>query len=144
MNIGKLLDFLNESISEGFATDSSPVIALCRNTKVSLDSEKAWIESPIVDVELDGDEVDLIMTSLKERKGMSVSELTDKLNSLSVKYRECSLFVCGDYEPIEGQEGWTYRQDMPVITAVRNPELNIIGVMPWYDGYEKELATEGI
>lgn len=145
MNIGGLLDFLNESVSEGIATDSSPVIALCRNTKVSLDSEKAWTESPIVDVELEEDEVNLLMTSSIERKGLSISELVDKLSNLSVKYRECSLFICGDYEPVEGleeKEDWKYRRDSPVISVVHNPELNIVGVMPWYDGYEKELGTK--
>jgi hypothetical protein len=139
LKLNALIECLSESLESKAVSHSSPVVALVRNTDAGVDSQEAWKVFPVIDVQKEDDQINLIMTSSKDHPSLTVAELSSLLNGLLPDCGEHNLFAAGDYEPVEGCEDWECRRDTPVIAAVRNSEMQMYGIMLWYEGCEMEL-----
>jgi len=131
-----LLGYMEEALDMGAATESSALAALVRVPEIPLGSEESWREVAVVRLEVDDGDIDVILDPDCPRS-MSVSELRAWAAALPAESLDHDLFVPGPVEPVKGE--WSARRDVPVIAAVFNPEDQLFGVMPWYEGCEAEL-----
>lgn len=120
--------------------DHCDLIALVHDSDLASDGGFNFREFPIVDIHADHDdsEINLIFEKGKGVKGLSADEFVNRVSSLPHKCGKYQLFT--GYNAPEEIEGYSFRLDIPIIGIIRHKEKPILGLLQWFEGFEKELG----
>lgn len=74
----------------------------------------------------------------KDVRGLSADEFVKRISSLPHKCSNYQLFT--GYNAPEEIDGYSFRLDIPIIGTIRHKEKPILGLLQWFNGFEKELG----
>ena len=136
MKLHTLLGHIDEAESTGDLSGASPVFAVVRNEKASLDSPEAWDAISIVDLEVaaESGSIDLIADASEAATDMTVAALRARAAGLSAD--------CFGHEVFVGQraDGAVADETVPVVEAYGDEHG--LGLMSWFEGYEDWLQSQ--
>jgi hypothetical protein len=127
---------LDEALSQDEIDESSTVVALYRVPELSVDSEDGWDARPVVALERDEEDIDLL-TYGASGTALTVADLRDWYSRNS-DCGQCELFVPD--LPVKSAKDSSYRRDVPAIAMVLNKRLSQFGVIVWYEDCDSELG----
>ncbi len=136
MQMASWLADLDEVLSEGTVDESSTLITLHRVPGTPIESDGAWDARPVVAIERDQEDIDLI-TYNTALTPMTVADLRAWFSE-HPDCGDCELFVPEPWE--QADEDLSLRHDVPAVAMVVNARMSHFGVLVWYEGCESELG----
>ncbi|MGV8083589.1 MAG: hypothetical protein AB2L09_08170 [Coriobacteriia bacterium] len=134
MRLESLIDYISEALENGDAHPDTPVLVIRRDMDFELDSEEAWQEAPIQDVQVDGDDVDIIEGDLGSAS-LDVGELLARLSAIEAGADERFVYARGKTVDL-GAETFV-RIDSPVLAFTSRPADGVVGLIVKFEGWEE-------
>lgn len=134
-----LRDLIDEAYGSGVVDGTTGLVVLVRNEEAPIDSDSAWTESLVVDLEVDsdGEDLDLITDSSEAETRMSLTELSILLSEMPEEFDEFPVFVRSESREV-GAGGPAL--DSPVVASALDPDQQTLAVIVEFEGYEDVLG----
>jgi hypothetical protein len=136
VTIEDLLDFLRECVDDGDATPDGHVVALIRTPEQPGRTNVIWEQRPVIDVEYDEPDCDLMMGEGARDGGMTIDRLATRLRALPAP-AESVVYIRGDCQ--KASDGSAWRHDIPVVQTARSREKNLAGLIREHEGIDYKI-----
>ena len=112
MRLRGLRELIEEAYGSGAADSNAGLLVLVRNPAAPIDSEDAWSEFVVVDIDIDseGGDLDLLADSSESDSRMTLTDLSIELSELPAECDDLTVFVRGGHSAVSDSLGDCHRQ----------------------------------
>lgn len=116
------------------------VVVMVRDQKAKPEVKFKYNQFPIIDVIVDHDdsEIDIVFESDNSSRGLSLQDLSKRLHALPKKCKKYNIFS-GTLVPA-AIDGYSIRVDVQIIGTVTHETNPILGLLQFFEGFEKEFG----